>query len=517
MLKNRRRKKWSLLTRTWLGLVLLFIPMLILASIYYLHMKHEILFEHKENLISQNDQLYHSVLAPYINTLEENFERIYKRVDYRDLAGANILHKQQYQRDWQVYLNLMGLNNIYFANEQSHYLIYPAPPESTLINYNPTVRSWYTLASENPDHVVWTEPYMNYGSNELIVTLARAVLAPGNKQVGVLAIDTKLQPLDKVLNSSHMRVEHGYQMLLSAQGVILAHPDKSLIFKDMQEIDWLSKIQGDSGIFEDHRTQQLIAYHQHDPKYGILLTILPTINIHKIFARVSSNIMLVVGVTSICYLIVALIGYRYFRRMVNEIVHHIRASRDGLASSPSELIPELMPVYGELSATTSEFNHIRQQTLLDPLTGVYNRRFFDELLHAQLGKQQPLYLVMFDLDNFKTVNDTYGHQVGDVVLFKVCKLAQSLFYEYGWFCRYGGEEFVMIFNINDRNKIHLLLEEFRQGVALFEWREKGLISTVSVGVAYKKEEESGDTLLEKADAALYRAKCEGKNRVIFDG
>lgn len=157
----------------------------------------------------------------------------------------------------------------------------------------------------------------------------------------------------------------------------------------------------------------------------------------------------------------------------------------------------------------------------DPLTGVYNRRTFKELAEPNLSRSrrslQPVSLLMFDLDHFKRTNDTFGHLAGDDVLKAFSLLVRGCLRKEDILARYGGEEFVVLLPGTSRFAAAALAERIRQLVA-----DQPLVAaghpvrvTVSVGVA----SEGGDTLpsleslLARADEALYKAKTEGRNRV----
>lgn len=124
---------------------------------------------------------------------------------------------------------------------------------------------------------------------------------------------------------------------------------------------------------------------------------------------------------------------------------------------------ELRHVYAELAEVSKDYHEARQQANLDKLTGLYNRRFFDERFHRLLQDQQPFCLAMVDLDDFKRVNDTFGHQTGDVVLKRVSQLGRALLGDHGWVCRYGGEELVVLLVNPDIHFCQMLLEQFRRG------------------------------------------------------
>jgi diguanylate cyclase (GGDEF)-like protein len=163
-------------------------------------------------------------------------------------------------------------------------------------------------------------------------------------------------------------------------------------------------------------------------------------------------------------------------------------------------------------------------SLIDPLTGVANRRGFlqtgERLLVRTRFAQEPAALFLFDVDRFKSINDKFGHHVGDAVLIGFCQLATSLLRPNDLFGRVGGEEFASLLPKITRKDALLLAERLR---AAFEATShnvavRSVTATVSVGVAISHDA-SYDlaTLLDEADQALYRAKAMGRNRVeLFD-
>ena len=160
----------------------------------------------------------------------------------------------------------------------------------------------------------------------------------------------------------------------------------------------------------------------------------------------------------------------------------------------------------------------RKAALTDSLTGVANRRaFFDHggrLLAWAVGDRRPAALLLFDLDRFKEVNDTAGHQAGDRVLQGFCHLVAASIQAGDLFGRLGGEEFAcLLANATMAQALHIA-ERLRREFAAMRWPGLAVNPTVSVGVAVANEAgRSLPTLLAMADRALYRAKADGRNRV----
>lgn len=158
----------------------------------------------------------------------------------------------------------------------------------------------------------------------------------------------------------------------------------------------------------------------------------------------------------------------------------------------------------------------------DPLTGCYNRRFgltrLREEFKRSLRSRVPLGLVMFDLDHFKAVNDTYGHLVGDQVLSAVSQAVRDLLRESDLLVRYGGEEFLIVLPTADTKATGLVAERLRRKVAelVIPADRRDVRVTVSLGYTAFPDHDSGDEveLIRVADEALYAAKTGGRNRAV---
>ena len=150
-----------------------------------------------------------------------------------------------------------------------------------------------------------------------------------------------------------------------------------------------------------------------------------------------------------------------------------------------------------------EADGLRKSSHTDPLTKVGNRRWADELIR----RTQPGDAVLLaDLDHFKRVNDSFGHQVGDIILHKFASHLKNTMRGSDTVARYGGEEFVVVLHKPDQ-------PELIANRMLQLWREQNPITTASVGIAIRQITETPQTTLERADEALYRAKNDGRDRV----
>lgn len=169
-------------------------------------------------------------------------------------------------------------------------------------------------------------------------------------------------------------------------------------------------------------------------------------------------------------------------------------------------------------------NNTMALAVTDELTGLYNRRYFDRHLNVMLGKAQAqerdMALMLLDLDHFKTVNDGHGHDAGDAVLREFSARLKRNIRGVDLACRFGGEEFVVLMPDTDILQAEAVAERVRQAVAERPFDVGGarpLFVTVSVGVALNESgADTPESIIKRADVALYRAKREGRNRVVFD-
>ena len=157
---------------------------------------------------------------------------------------------------------------------------------------------------------------------------------------------------------------------------------------------------------------------------------------------------------------------------------------------------------------------------IDFVTGCYNRRAFEEHLTVELVRarryERPLTMILMDLDDFKLVNDGLGHAAGDYTLKRVGEVLRAAFRTTDRVCRYGGDEFAVIFPETPKEEVVRLAERLRRQIAaIFPDQHNPIPISASIGVAgFPFDGAQADDLVQAADRALYRAKLEGRNQVV---
>lgn len=152
---------------------------------------------------------------------------------------------------------------------------------------------------------------------------------------------------------------------------------------------------------------------------------------------------------------------------------------------------------------------------IDPLTGLYNRRSMQIFLNHAAEADTEFCLAMCDIDNFKKINDTYGHDAGDIVLKDIAQIMRQFTEGHGYVCRWGGEEILILSNQN-KEDTKSMVEKIRRSVAnhLFACDEKIIRCSITIGIAVHKSENSIEDTIGTADYNLYNGKRSGKNRVV---
>lgn len=185
---------------------------------------------------------------------------------------------------------------------------------------------------------------------------------------------------------------------------------------------------------------------------------------------------------------------------------------------------KLKSTFEMVIGSVSEQNRmLKEQSRMDPLTGIYNRRVFEDSIDTELDRfhryDQPFSLIFFDIDRFKDINDNYGHEAGDKVLVAIANRIKEMLRKPDIFARYGGEEFVVILPETPLKQGLAVAAKLREEIetAIFEYEGERVLVTISIGITEAKEaDRQYQTMVNRADSLMYRAKERGRNSVVSD-
>ncbi|WP_083567133.1 GGDEF domain-containing protein [Hyphomicrobium sp. CS1GBMeth3] len=211
---------------------------------------------------------------------------------------------------------------------------------------------------------------------------------------------------------------------------------------------------------------------------------------------------------------------------VRVIVSLLVAENERMRRDSEQLKLSLEDSHSQILTLRSSLNHVQQVVLKDPLTGTGNRRQFDATMGRAIQesdeRSQPLSLIMCDIDHFKRVNDAFGHQIGDELIKMFARVIEQNLREADTVIRYGGEEFAIILPMTDQTVAISIAERIRlqfesKRLTIRETSQKIGQLTASFGVAEYRSGDTGEDLVQRADAKLYDAKSRGRNRVASFG
>lgn len=243
--------------------------------------------------------------------------------------------------------------------------------------------------------------------------------------------------------------------------------------------------------------------------------------INELFAQANSIIKVSIGIT-LFYLFIFFVVWRLSGLIALPLNHLAKMASMLSRQDVQGKINEIKPLYFEVNQfknslilSYQNFNEkideLNQSVNTDPLTGLYNRRGMNLFIEEFVRMRTEFAVLAADIDFFKKVNDSYGHDKGDIVLQKLANIMQYHFRDNDICCRSGGEEFIILMAASDPATIFQAAERLRKAVELTEMEDIGRM-TISIGIAYwPNSSEDIEEVLRMADQKLYQAKREGRN------
>ena len=210
-----------------------------------------------------------------------------------------------------------------------------------------------------------------------------------------------------------------------------------------------------------------------------------------------------------------LILFSFIGDYMSSLRRKIRANKEQLLHQKDQLLV----THRELKSVLRQMS---EKAVKDELTSLYNRHQFSETLHAQISVanklDNPLGILLMDVDNFKSVNDTHGHLAGDKILCAFNQVQENCLRKSDFIARYGGEEFVVLLPDTAYLTLIDIAERIRRFIESLEFEDiaPGFNITVSIGGTHYHDRESVEDMMERVDKALYQAKDGGRNQVVFN-
>jgi diguanylate cyclase (GGDEF)-like protein len=346
--------------------------------------------------------------------------------------------------------------------------------------------------------------------------------------MGVLVVSLEISTFSKALRQYKKESKEAFFLLDKNNRLILStnserekYIDKILKDRNYKTGKKYFVIKGENG--KNH-------YYIHKIK-KLHLTLIGSINEKVLYSsiyQIRNYIFAVVALVLLIITEVLLIFYRRYNKTLNKLSNIIKAITTGDYSKDIDYMLDGIDEKSELDKMKSaiyEMNYeiikreekLRIISEMDTLINIYNRRsmlgFLNKIDEKKKKLRNKYSLIMFDIDNFKKINDEFGHQFGDIVLLNIARKVNYNIKSTDKFGRIGGDEFLILLPSTNLSYGMEVAERIRFTVESMFWEDKDIMVTISIGVTTKLENESVEEVLERVDKALYRAKNKGRNRV----
>ncbi|AJZ89774.1 diguanylate cyclase [Klebsiella michiganensis] len=374
-------------------------------------------------------------------------------------------------------------------------------------NYILSGRTWYERLSVKSSFVNYSEIYANAVDKLPVVTIAKLLHNDKGERYGVFAMDLNLTNMSYVLRQLESPSE-GHFSIIDRQGRAVLDADSDAIGTPVVPQAAIQRMTNGLGSFHDKVAGKHYYYYSFsNPDWFVVFTVEDkAIDEYTLY-----YVWVILAAFAFCLAIYSLLWLfmrQSIKSMIVDIVSMMRFGRLELKDGVDKKI------LSEINENSQQIKNAKNASLTDGLTGLLNRRSFDNDVNYLLTREAPFSLAIIDVDDFKKINDGYGHLVGDTVLKVIADMGMGLLDDHAKLYRYGGEEIAFIYFSDNQVKAMEIMESWRKRVEDKTWREQGLTVTFSGGLCPWRGEDY-ERLIEKADKLLYKAKSNGKNKVVI--
>lgn len=413
--------------------------------------------------------------------------------------------------------------------------------------YDPRTRPWYQVGMKTKENT-WTPPYIDFRTNELIVTRVRQVLSKDGEIAGVVATDVSLHSIGEFLRGIETS-DSGLAFIMETSGELIGTSlDESLVqmqgdqktrlnakdvkspllrsvVRRMQNTDWkvATQAKAQSFNFVDETGERIhIAYDRVRNNAGLEWIIVVAVPSSDFMGEVNSNVKR----TAFIGLIAVIIGVALGFKILNWVALDLKQLTDASLKLGSGLADATLNIQrnDEIGLLADNFRKLQTRLQTDKLTGLCNRDIFEKRLNAKIAmagedpEGYPFAILFIDLNGFKAINDQFGHAAGDLALIEVAHRLRACVRADDVIARYAGDEFVVLLDqLPNRDSLERVRTKFSLalGLPLNLQAADGLVAIKmggAIGVAhFPTDAKDAKTLLETADHDMYSHKLSAKS------
>ncbi|WP_282936062.1 sensor domain-containing diguanylate cyclase [Paenibacillus sp. RC67] len=486
----------------------------------------------KQSLFTTTLTLNYSTADKMSQTMDSLFKSMRNSLVFT--AAYLSSNSQMSEQNMQNQLELLRHNSNYFNSiaviDENGIFRSMAPSSIGNIGQRiSTPAAWEALASRKS---YISLPYTSTSTGRLIVLMSEPLFDHDGTYRGFLAGTLYLDEtnvLNTIFGTSHYDESGSYLYVVDTKGNLLFHPEKSRLGENVSANQVVQKVlQGKSGHELVVNTLGVALLAGYSPVTENGWGIIVNSPISVVYEQLNRLIRSIFFYTLLPFTLLLVGAIRIARKLASPFVSLadlVTRLGQGARVTPPDITRHWNREADLLTRTiTDAFHGLQIQTdqlahaaMTDPLTGLTNRRTLETLLNQWTSEQSPFSLIVMDLDRFKSINDTYGHLIGDEVLKHLARIVIQSIRVGDIGCRFGGEEFVVLLPHATLIEARLVAERIRISMEQ-SVNPSGRTVTVSLGIAhYPSHAQTAETLFHLADQALYKAKETGRNRTIVVG
>ncbi|MGY3901064.1 sensor domain-containing diguanylate cyclase [Aeromonas lusitana] len=375
-----------------------------------------------------------------------------------------------------------------------------------------------------------TDPFVSLSGNYLI-SLSYPIFSADKRYLGYVAGTIYLQSTS-ILSSllgQHYYQDGSYLYVVDREKTLIYHPDTKRVghkIKGNPAVDEVLK--GDDGsldVINSGGTEMLTGFAPvASTGWGVVAQRPRSATLEGLDEHMSGVLMQMIP-TTLFILFIIWLSATFISRPLRQLANRASlmdqqgafSNIAGIRAWYFEAAQLKQAILKGLGLLNTKIDKLHNDSHTDPMTGLFNRRAIQRLLDEYLVEPKPLSVVALDIDHFKKINDSFGHDVGDEVIVALAQLMQQEVRSDAALCRSGGEEFLLLLPNVTLVQAQGIAERLRLKVASHEMGSAGCI-TISLGVAHWSSQQDSDlgAVLKQADKALYEAKRQGRNRVVVE-
>ncbi|EFM11291.1 diguanylate cyclase [Paenibacillus curdlanolyticus YK9] len=443
--------------------------------------------------------------------------------DNPSLSEAGVLDHLEYSRKTSSYFNsIFWVNNKGIVKSIS-------PPAIALKGKKLTTQASQEALAAKAPYV--STPYIS-ATGRLIVLITEPVFDKQGSYQGYIGGTIYLHEkniLSTIFGSNLIDSAGSYFYVVDTTGKLVFHPDPDLLGDDVSANDVVRKLMkgfnGEEKVINTQGETFLAGFSNVTSNGWGIVVQSPVETIYEQLNRQIRSTAIYMGLPFLIIMLLAMFIARRLAMPFAALADYIGHAADGQSFSPPikrnhwnrEAFVLTQTVLGAVESMRKQSEELTHAALVDPLTGLLNRRALEEEMSKRAENEEPFSLVVLDIDRFKCVNDTLGHQVGDEVLKSLADVLNHSVRAHDMCCRFGGEEFVILLPGSGVEEAFHLAERIRLTIEKTATPANRVI-TVSLGIAaYPQHAADTNTLFKLADEALYAAKEAGRNRTMLAG